>query len=68
MNNENEKVDINKFELVKHIHDMEQDIDRHKWFESEKEHHDIGIDRAYFDWIIKGFARKFDTEHPHPSS
>jgi hypothetical protein len=30
-----------------------EEILRHKWIESEKEGHDIGFERALFDWIIK---------------
>ena len=28
-----------------------EEIDRHKWIESEKAGYDIGFDRAMFEWI-----------------
>ena len=30
-----------------------EEILRHKWIESEKAGHDIGFERALFDWTIK---------------
>jgi hypothetical protein len=30
-----------------------QEILCHKWIESEKVGHDIGFERALFDWIVK---------------
>jgi hypothetical protein len=29
------------------------EIDRHKWFESERAGKDVGIDYAFFDWLLK---------------
>lgn len=28
-----------------------EEIDRHKWIESEKAGYDIGFDRAMFEWV-----------------
>lgn len=33
--------------------DVLQEINRHKWFESEKAGYDIGMDLAAFDWLNK---------------
>ncbi len=33
--------------------DMKKDILLHKWLESEKAGHDIGMDHATFNWMIK---------------
>ncbi len=30
-----------------------EEIQRHKWLESEKSHHDIGSNNAALDWIEK---------------
>jgi hypothetical protein len=32
---------------------MKEEINKHKWYESEKAGHDIGYSKALFDWIIK---------------
>lgn len=32
---------------------MKTEIDKHKWYESEKAGHDIGFVKALFDWTIK---------------
>ena len=32
---------------------MKEEIDKHKWYESEKKGHDIGFVKALFDWTIK---------------
>jgi len=31
----------------------EEEIKKHKWYESEKAGHDVGGDFAMFDWIMK---------------
>jgi hypothetical protein len=30
-----------------------EEINKHKWYESERAGRDVGIDFAYFDWILK---------------
>lgn len=30
-----------------------RDVNDHKWYESERAGHDIGFNRALFDWIFK---------------
>jgi len=32
---------------------VRQEIERHKWYESEKAGYDIGWERAAIDWMIK---------------
>jgi len=32
---------------------IKDEIDRHKWFESEKNHHDVGFEYALTDWVQK---------------
>ncbi|HKI68202.1 MAG TPA: hypothetical protein VKA67_01340 [Verrucomicrobiae bacterium] len=34
-----------------------EEILRHKWFESEKSGFDIGIERAWFSWVLRHQAR-----------
>ena len=44
--------------------DMKKEIDRHKWLESEKQHHDIGFENALVDWIDKhrlGWVNSYNT-------
>ncbi len=38
---------------------MKQEIQLHKWYESEKAGHDIGWERATVDWMIR-----FGSKHP----
>jgi len=45
---------------------MKTEIDRHKWIESEKNHHDIGFEKALVDWISKhrvGWVNSYNTTH-----
>ena len=35
----------------RHVVDECNEIDRHKWIESEKVGHDIGKDKAHWSWI-----------------
>ncbi len=32
---------------------MRSEIDKHKWIESEKAGHDIGLELAMIDWVMK---------------
>jgi hypothetical protein len=43
-----------------------EEINRHKWFESEKVGYDIGFDRAAEDWLRR-FSRDWMKLHPTPS-
>jgi hypothetical protein len=44
---------VTKTRLYREWEKTKQEIDRHKWFESEKAGHDIGLDRATVDWLIR---------------
>jgi hypothetical protein len=44
---------MNKISLYKMFIDMKTEIDKHKWIESEKQHSDIGFEKALIDWIDK---------------
>lgn len=39
---------------------LRTEIERHKWYESEKAGHDIGWERAAVDWMIKHGCRLRD--------
>ena len=39
----------------------------HKWLESEKAGHDIGFERAMFDWILKHRSNWRASRRPTPS-
>ena len=39
-----------------------EEIEKHKWIESEKAGHDLG-EAARIDWIVK-YAAKWSEEHP----
>ena len=40
--------------LVSRWREIKRSVDEHKWYESEKAGHDIGWDRAFTDWLIRG--------------
>ena len=42
-----------------------EEINRHKWIESEKAGCDIGFERAAEDWLNR-FAREWLKRHPIP--
>jgi hypothetical protein len=46
-----------------------EEINRHKWIESEKAGHDIGFEHALTDWIVKHRAkwRKTRQAAAHPN-
>ena len=39
--------------LYQELHAEHEEVLRHKWLESERVGHDIGYDRALFDWNLK---------------
>ena len=41
-----------------------EEILRHKWLESEKEGHDIGLERALVDWVLN-HRSKWRKKNPH---
>jgi hypothetical protein len=32
---------------------MREEIDKHKWYESERQGHDVGFTWALFDWTFR---------------
>ncbi|NCC51732.1 MAG: DUF4032 domain-containing protein [Spartobacteria bacterium] len=40
---------------------MEEDVNRHKWFQSEKAGHDVGWDQAVVDWQVH-IAQRFHRD------
>jgi hypothetical protein len=38
-----------------------EEILRHKWIESEKAGHDIGLEKALLDWIVRYRSKWRDT-------
>ena len=47
--------------LFRQWEETKREIQRHKWYESEKAGHDIGWERAAVDWMIR-----FGTKGPPP--
>lgn len=45
---------------------MREEIDKHKWYESEKQGRDIGLAYALFDWTMK-FKTKWLKERKNKS-
>lgn len=33
--------------------EINSEVDKHKWYESEKAGRDVGVDYAFFDWLLK---------------
>lgn len=56
-------VDIEKLKLVQHYKKIQEDIKLHKYYMSEKAHHDVGEETATVDWLIHGFGDKFALNH-----
>ncbi len=44
---------VRKSALFRHSSRVREEIDRHKWLESEKAGHDIGWDRAAVSWMVR---------------
>lgn len=45
-------LDIKNTLLYKHSLYINKEVNLHKWYQSEKEHQDIGYERAWMDWMI----------------
>jgi len=57
--------------LYRFLISMRDEIDRHKWIESEKVGYDIGLQRAIVDWTLKyklGWQREYMRMHYMSSS
>ena len=57
---------ISSSELLKDK-DIVAEINRHKWFQSEKSGQDIGFEKAAREWI-NSYAKQYLTEHPGKSA
>ena len=44
---------VQKSLLYQHFRAQLEEINRHKWYESEKAGHDIGFERALTEWSLK---------------
>jgi len=56
---------VEHFLLTRYFRDAEEDVNLHKWYQSEKEGHDVGWDRALVDWNAH-IAHRFFLKHPVP--
>jgi len=54
-------VNIEKTSLYREFLAMKEEINKHKWYESEKVGYDIGFPRALIDWTLK-FKSKWIKE------
>lgn len=45
---------------------VKKEIERHKWFESEKAGFDIGFDKAAEDWLDR-YSEQWLKQHPRQS-
>ena len=44
---------VNDSPLYKRLKAEENEINKHKWYESERAGHDVGFDFAMIDWTVK---------------
>lgn len=42
---------MNREELKNYLNAQLREIEKYKWIQSERENHDIGFQRAAFEWI-----------------
>jgi hypothetical protein len=47
------KVEIANTSLYKEFLAMREEVNKHKWYESEKAGYDIGFAKAVIDWTVK---------------
>ncbi len=47
--------------------DIINEINRYKWFESQKAGHDIGFERASREWITR-YSQEYLTHHPNKTA
>jgi hypothetical protein len=48
---------LKKTRLYQEFEAEQKEILKHKWLESEKAGHDIGFDRAFFDWELRYYSK-----------
>jgi len=64
-------VDIQKTSLYREHLALKEEVNKHKWYESERAGHDIGFHKALIDWTMKfkttwlQARRLFPTPTPH---
>ena len=46
-------MNIKDTSLYKEFVAQKEEVLKHKWYESEKAGHDVGVSRAIIDWTIK---------------
>ncbi len=46
-------VNVRESAIYKEYLAMKEEVEKHKWFESEKAGHDIGFVKALIDWTVK---------------
>lgn len=63
MNAMQNKTWLEHFLLYRYVRKVEDDINLHKWYQSEKVGHDVGWDRAMVDWTIH-IAESYFKNHP----
>ena len=44
---------VHETALFQRSRQIKEEINRHKWYESERAGHDIGWDRAAVDWLVR---------------
>lgn len=52
--------------LVSRWKEIKRSVEEHKWYESEKAGHDIGWNRAFTDWLIRGSSEKKEEDRQDP--
>jgi hypothetical protein len=51
--NDESPIPLDGFSVYREFLSEREEILRHKWIESEKAGHDIGFDKALFDWVMR---------------
>ena len=54
---------MNKLSLYKCFIDMKNEIEKHKWIESEKVKNDVGFEYALTDWMEKHRSKWVDYKN-----
>lgn len=45
-------VEMANTKLYQHFLKVREEVLKHKWYESEKAHHDVGFEYALIDWVV----------------
>ena len=54
---------LRNFMLYRHFQAQREEILKHKWYESERVGHDVGLDRARTDWTIRHHSEWLKSWH-----